>query len=248
MYRPSASRIRSGSGGSTESASPEKLIADIGLVGVTHGGHFPEAFENGGVMNHVLEPILRVVKKQGDDFSLLTADDVDRVLRLGLVSEDYTLKAAGYEIDLKPLIEARVASFSHGRKKPTTSARPARISTARAARLPKRGLDALKNALAQPGSDDVAANELSLRRLCIRAEILTDTPTPDADQGLRREYQVQRLMASMGQGVKADDGQLDTLAIEWLGVGPIEEPSYQQLLARFKECRRKALTSPRRKS
>jgi len=118
---------------------------------------------------------------------------------------------------------------------------------ASAARLPKRGSDALRNALAQPGNDDVAANELSLRRLCIRAEILTDTPTPDADQGLRREYQVQRLMESMGQGVKADDGQLDTLAIEWLGVGPIEESSYQQLLARFKECRRKALLSPRRR-
>lgn len=118
---------------------------------------------------------------------------------------------------------------------------------ASAAKLPKRGLEALRNALAQPGNGDSAANELSLRRLCIRAEILTDTPTPDADQGLRREYQVQRLMESMGQGVKSDDGQLDTLAIEWLGVGPIEESSYQQLLARFKECRRKALTSPRRK-
>ena len=54
-------------------------------------------------------------------------------------------------------------------------------------------------------------------------------------------------MESMGQGVKADDGQLDTLTIEWLGVGPVEEASYLQLLQRFKECRSKALSAPRRK-
>lgn len=93
----------------------ETLVIDLGFytldaLKMVEGNFNPEelehaTFENGGVMNHVLEPILRVVKKQGDDFSLLTADDVDRVLRLGLVSEDYTLKAAGYEIDLKPLIE-----------------------------------------------------------------------------------------------------------------------------------------------
>ena len=35
--------------------------------------------------------------------------------------------------------------------------------------------------------------------------------------------EVKRLMQSMGQGVKADAGELDTMMIEWLGVGPIEE-------------------------
>ncbi|MBZ0291642.1 MAG: ParM/StbA family protein [Anaerolineae bacterium] len=62
-------------------------------------------WESGGVTTHILEPILRQVKKQGDDFSLLSADDIDRVLRLGLVSEDFTLRTAGYEIDLQPLVE-----------------------------------------------------------------------------------------------------------------------------------------------
>jgi hypothetical protein len=118
---------------------------------------------------------------------------------------------------------------------------------ANAAKSPKRGMEALRHALAQQGNTDVAANELALRKLCIRAEILTDTPTPESDQRLRREYQVQRLMESMGQGVKAEEGQLDTLTIEWLGVGPTEEATYPQLLERFKECRRKALSSPRRK-
>jgi hypothetical protein len=117
---------------------------------------------------------------------------------------------------------------------------------ASATKLPKRGVEALKNALAQQGSTDVAANELALRKLCIRAEILTDTPTPEADQTLRREYQVQRLMESMGQGVKAEQGQLEPMTIEWLGVGPTEEVVYLPLLDRFKECRKKALSSPRR--
>lgn len=119
---------------------------------------------------------------------------------------------------------------------------------ASAAKWPKRGLEALKNSLARQGDNDLAANEAALKRLCIRAEILTDTPTPAADQALRREYQVQRLMQSMGQGVKAEEGQLDTFAIEWLGVGPTEEATYPQLLERFKECRRKGLLSPRRKN
>lgn len=110
---------------------------------------------------------------------------------------------------------------------------------------PKRGLDALKNTLAQQGGSDLAANELALRTLCIRAELLTDTPTPDADQTLRREYQVKRLMESMGQGIKAEEGQIDALTIEWLGVGPTEAPTYLRLLERFKECRKKALLSPR---
>lgn len=105
---------------------------------------------------------------------------------------------------------------------------------------PKRGLEALKHALAQPGNTDLATSELALRTLCVRAEILTDTPTPSADQTLRREYQVKRLMQSMGQGIKAEDG-LDALTLEWLTVGPTEEGSYLQLLERFKACRKKAL-------
>jgi hypothetical protein len=64
------------------------------------------------VKTHVVDPILRLVKKQGEDFSLLTADDIDRVLRLGLVSEDYTLKVAGYEVDLQPLVEKQSERFA----------------------------------------------------------------------------------------------------------------------------------------
>ena len=126
--------------------------------------------------------------------------------------------------------------------------RTAEDHLANIAQAPKGGLNALKSALAQPGNSDLAVNELALRMLCIRAEVLTDTQTPADDQTLRREYQLRRLMESMGQGGTAEKQQLDTLAFEWLGVGPTEEATYVQLLERFKECRRRALSSPRAKT
>lgn len=102
---------------------------------------------------------------------------------------------------------------------------------------PKGGHDAIKQALAREGCGETAANEVALKMLCIRAEILTDKPTPPEDQPLRREYQVQRLIQNMGQGIAADEAQLDTLAIEWLGVGPTDEATYARLLNRFRTCR-----------
>ena len=106
---------------------------------------------------------------------------------------------------------------------------------------PKSGLDTLKQGLKQVlasgRSADLVANEAALKMLCIRAEILTDMTTPPEDQPLRRDYQLQRLVQSMGQGVRADETHLDTMAIEWVGVGPVEEAAYQPLLQRFRRCR-----------
>jgi len=105
------------------------------------------------------------------------------------------------------------------------------------AQWPKGGLAVLRSELAREDANDLAANEAALRQLCIRAEVLTERPTPPEDQPLRREYQVQRLVRGMGQGATADDAQLDTLAIEWVGVGPTDEGTYRQLLGRFRQCR-----------
>jgi len=102
---------------------------------------------------------------------------------------------------------------------------------------PRGGLEAIKRELATEGASDFAANEVALRKLCIRAEILTDRPTPPEDQPLRRDYQMQRLIQNMGQGISADEAQLDTMAIEWIGVGPTDEAIYMPLLKRFKQCR-----------
>lgn len=104
-------------------------------------------------------------------------------------------------------------------------------------RWPKRGFDALQQALAGERSADLAANEVALKMLCIRAEVLTDVPTPPEDQALRRDYLLQRLVQGMGQRLKADETQLDTLAIEWVRVGPVDEVAYEPLLQRFRRCR-----------
>lgn len=62
-------------------------------------------WEEGGVHVHIREPILRAVKKASDEFVGMTVEDIDRVIRLGSVSGDYTLSAGGYEVDIKPLID-----------------------------------------------------------------------------------------------------------------------------------------------
>jgi hypothetical protein len=84
---------------------------------------------------------------------------------------------------------------------------------------------------------DLAANEAALRLLCIRAELLTDAPTPPEDLPLRREYQMQRLVASMGRGERATPADLDDLALAWLAVGPVETAVHDALFARFERCR-----------
>jgi hypothetical protein len=102
---------------------------------------------------------------------------------------------------------------------------------------PSGGLEAVRKELGREGNLDLAANEKALRMLCIRAEILTDNATAPEDQPLRREYQVQRLVSNMGQGSRADASELDTMALEWVTVGPTEEAIYKALLERFVRCR-----------
>lgn len=102
---------------------------------------------------------------------------------------------------------------------------------------PKGGLQAIKSVLASPGIDDVDANEMALRKLCIRAEILAEQPTPEFDQPLRREYQMQRLIQGMGQGSSTDEGAVEKLVLEWVAVGASRAEVYAALLARFAKCR-----------
>jgi hypothetical protein len=108
-------------------------------------------------------------------------------------------------------------------------------------RLPKGALDALKKALARKDAGDLVAGEAALRQLCIRAEVAVGLPSPEEDNALRRDYQVQRLMHGMGQGIEAQDGQLDELTLDWVGAGPASESVYPLLLARFTRCRQEHL-------
>jgi hypothetical protein len=84
---------------------------------------------------------------------------------------------------------------------------------------------------------DLVANEAALRLLCVRAELVAGLPTPPEDEELRREYQMQRLVASLGRGERARTGDLDELALEWIAVGPVEAATHDALLERFGRCR-----------
>lgn len=108
------------------------------------------------------------------------------------------------------------------------------------AHWPKGGAQALKEAWTKSEAAaglDLPAQDIALRTLCIRSEIHTETTTPPEDQGLRREYQVQRLVKSMGQRREANPEELDALALEWVHVGPASSATYESLLARFLRCR-----------
>lgn len=103
-------------------------------------------------------------------------------------------------------------------------------------RWPRGGQEALNQALAQSPGADIAANETALRILCIRAELMVDAETPAEDLALRRDYQLQRLARRMGQGATPDDTRFDTLALDWVRVGPVEAAVYQSLVQRFRRC------------
>lgn len=102
---------------------------------------------------------------------------------------------------------------------------------------PKGALQIIKAELLKSGSSDLAANENALRTLCIRSEILTDTPTPDADQAFRRNYQLQRLMKGMGQTSPSKQDELNEMVFEWIAVGATSDAVYRDLLDRFTRCR-----------
>lgn len=94
----------------------ENVVLDMGMytldaLQVSNGQFNPESlasatWENGGIKAHILDPMLRAVKKQGgEDFDLLTVDDIDRVIRAGLSTANYELKVAGVVADVKPLLD-----------------------------------------------------------------------------------------------------------------------------------------------
>ncbi len=86
-------------------------------------------------------------------------------------------------------------------------------------------------------SADLAANEGALRLLCIRAELSAGAATPPEDLDLRREYQLRRLVESMGRGESVTAVALDDLALEWIAAGPVEPAVHDGLLSRFERCR-----------
>jgi hypothetical protein len=106
----------------TDVMAGDVVILDIGAftldaLKLVDGSFNPEALEhatwdNGGVNVHIREPILRMLKKQRDDFGGLTVDDVDQVIRRGLSSGDYTLKVAGHVVDLESVVDKYIERYA----------------------------------------------------------------------------------------------------------------------------------------
>jgi hypothetical protein len=87
---------------------------------------------------------------------------------------------------------------------------------------------------------DPAVNEKELRLLCVRAELVTDVATPESDLGLRRDYQMRRLLETKGLGADIGLADLEELTLEWLTVGPVEPSVEAALRVRFDRCRNAA--------
>jgi exonuclease SbcC len=110
------------------------------------------------------------------------------------------------------------------------------------ARWPSKGiLQALRQSLARADAagftqPDDAARELALRRLCIHAEILSDTATPPEDASLRREQEMQLLRQGLGQARQADDRAWEAMRIQWLGLDAAEAAVHDELERRLMRC------------
>lgn len=99
----------------SDALAGETVLLDIGVftldaLKLVDGNFNPEAlehatWEDAGLNVHLRQPILRAVKDRSNEFAHLTVDDIDQVLRRGLVAGDYTLRVAGLEADLKPLFD-----------------------------------------------------------------------------------------------------------------------------------------------
>lgn len=100
----------------------DNVVLDLGMytldaLQVTDGQFNPESlasatWETGGIKVHILDPVLRMVKRAGEDFELLTTDDIDRALRNGLATGDYILKSGASQVDIKPAIDKYSERFA----------------------------------------------------------------------------------------------------------------------------------------
>ncbi len=74
-------------------------------------------------------------------------------------------------------------------------------------------------------------NKLCLQKLCIRAEIISDQQTPESDKLLRMQYQVELLQ--QGLNAQHHHNNPNSLAADWLAVGPVVPEDYALYFDRF---------------
>lgn len=106
---------------------------------------------------------------------------------------------------------------------------------------PKNGLAVLEQKIAQGTNTNTQSNhqenELALKTLCIRAEILGEKATPEEDKALRMAYQVKQLQKGLRQKSTDRRAEMNALIVDWVAVGPVDTGVYLPLLERFKQWR-----------
>jgi hypothetical protein len=107
----------------------------------------------------------------------------------------------------------------------------------------KAALQAVRQALARADSTasptsaaDEAAREQALRQLCVRAEILSSSPTPATDAALRRDHEMQLLRQGLGQVRQVEDRDWQAMRLEWLGIDAVAPERHDELERRFLRC------------
>jgi len=106
---------------------------------------------------------------------------------------------------------------------------------------PAGGSKAIQQKLARASAAaNLSENLAALRELCIRAEILTDSPTLASDQTLRTAFQVNQLQQNFGRKTQDVATEFEHLVFEWIAIGAVETADYDALFARFNTCRLKA--------
>ncbi|WP_111640519.1 DUF349 domain-containing protein [Marinimicrobium alkaliphilum] len=85
---------------------------------------------------------------------------------------------------------------------------------------------------------DQAKGVEQLGELCIRAEILSDTETPEAHKAARMTYQVAQLQQGLGS---QRDTSMKALVQEWISVPGVGDKDYAPLWQRFEHCLKQGL-------
>jgi Actin like proteins N terminal domain len=106
----------------TDILAGETVVLDIGVftldaLKLQDGSFNPESLEhatwqNAGVNTHVREPLLRNLHKKHPDFGMLTVDDVDVILRTGFTEDNFVVKVAGMEVDLRTPVFAMCERYA----------------------------------------------------------------------------------------------------------------------------------------
>lgn len=96
---------------STDILNGEVVILDIGAftldaLRVQNGKLNPNdlqsaTWQKAGVHEHIRLPLLRMIQKKDPDFSVLTVDHMDEVIRRGFSKGDYMVKSGSQEMDVK---------------------------------------------------------------------------------------------------------------------------------------------------